>query len=215
MEKLLSRHSARRAPMPDRVSFPSSTIRADTRPSVRGKFIWVGYDKLYVRGVTYGTFRPDASGNQYYNLELIKKDFAAMSANRINSVRVYNTPPRPLLDLAQQDGLRVIVDLAADQYVGFLTDRKGAPDIHGLVRTKVRACSGHPAILAYSLGNEISAALVRWHGRRRIERYLERLYRVVKAEDPAALVTYVNYPSTEYLRLPFLDFFCFNVYLEA
>src|SRR5438034_10560163 len=101
-----------------------------------------------------------------------------MAANRINSVRVYNTPPRPLLDLAQKHGLRVIVDLAADQYVGFLTDRKGAPDIHELVRAKVRGCSGHPAILAYSLGNEIPAALVRWHGRRRIGRYLHRLYRI-------------------------------------
>ena len=62
--------------MRDRVSGRSSTIRADTRPSARGKFIWVGEEKLYVRGVTYGTFRPDASGNQYYNLELIRKDFA-------------------------------------------------------------------------------------------------------------------------------------------
>ena len=36
-----------------------------------------------------------------------------------------------------------------------------------------------------------------------------------KSEDPEGLVTYVNYPSTEYLRLPFVDIFCFNVYLEA
>ena len=28
-------------------------------------------------------------------------------------------------------------------------------------------------------------------------------------------MTYVNYPSTEYLRLPFLDVVCFNVYLES
>jgi GT2 family glycosyltransferase len=185
------------------------------RPSARGKFIWVGDQKLYIRGVTYGTFRPDASGNQYHNLELIERDFACMAANGVNSVRVYNTPPLLLLDLAHRHGLRVIVDLAADQYVGFLTDREGAPDVCALVRTKVRGCSGHPAILAYSLGNEIPAALVRWHGRRRIERYLETLYRVVKAEDPGGLVTYVNYPSTEYLQLPFLDFFCFNVYLES
>jgi hypothetical protein len=56
---------------------------------------------------------------------------------------------------------------------------------------------------------------VRWHGRRRIEQHLKNLYRLVKAEDPAGLVTYVNYPSTEYLQLPFLDFVCFNVYLES
>jgi GT2 family glycosyltransferase len=190
-------------------------IYGGVRPTVRGKFIWVGNEKLYVRGVTYGTFRPDEDGNQYHDLELIERDFAAMAVNGINAVRVYNSPPHALLDLAAQNGLRVVVDLAGDQYVGFLTDKDGAPDIGALVRAKVRAVSGHPAILAYSLGNEIPAALVRWHGRRRIERYLRRLHRVVGDEDPGAMITYVNYPSTEYLQLPFLDFYCFNVYLES
>src|SRR5437867_5355449 len=45
--------------------------------------------------------------------------------------------------------------------------------------------------------------------------YIERLYRAAKAEDPTALVTYVNYPSSEYLQLPFLDLVCFNAYLES
>src|SRR5438132_489656 len=58
------------------------------------------------------------------------------------------------------------------------------------------------------------APIVRWHGRRRIERFVERLYEAAKDEDPDGLVTYVNYPSTEYLQLPFVDFACFNVYLE-
>src|SRR5438552_1863711 len=57
--------------------------------------------------------------------------------------------------------------------------------------------------------------MARWLGRRAIERYLKRLYRAVKEEDPAGLVTYVNYPTTEYLHLPFLDLVCFNVYLES
>ena len=33
--------------------------------------------------------------------------------------------------------------------------------------------------------------------------------------DPEALVTYVNFPTTEYLELPFVDFVSFNVYLET
>jgi GT2 family glycosyltransferase len=84
-----------------------------------------------------------------------------------------------------------------------------------MVRVRVRACAGHPALLCYAIGNEIPAPIVRWLGRRCVERYIERLYWAVKAEDPDALVTYVNYPSTEYLHLPFLDLVCFNVYLEA
>ncbi len=51
--------------------------------------------------------------------------------------------------------------------------------------------------------------------RARIEHFLARLCRAVKAEDPGALVTYVNYPSTEYLHLDFVDFVSFNVYLES
>jgi GT2 family glycosyltransferase len=105
--------------------------------------------------------------------------------------------------------------LSAEQYVGYLIDKKDSPDIEEVVRTKVRACAGHPALLCYAIGNEIPAPMVRWLGRRRVERYLERLYRAIKTEDPHGLVTYVNYPTTEYLQLPFLDLVCFNVYLES
>jgi glycosyltransferase involved in cell wall biosynthesis len=48
-----------------------------------------------------------------------------------------------------------------------------------------------------------------------VEQYLERLYQTAKEADPHGLVTYVNYPPTEYLRLDFLDLVCFNVYLET
>ena len=70
-------------------------------------------------------------------------------------------------------------------------------------------------MLGYAVGNEIPAPIVRWHGRRRIESFLRRLYEAAKDEDPDGLVTYVNFPTTEYLQLPFLDFHCFNVYLES
>ncbi len=78
----------------------------------------------------------------------------------------------------------------------------------------MRACERHPAILCYAIGNEIPAPIVRWHGKRPVERFLERLYREAKLADPEGLVTYVNYPTTEYLELPFLDLAAFNVFLE-
>ena len=90
-----------------------------TRPTVCGKFLFTGAQKLYVKGVTYGAFRPDNRGREYTNTEVIERDFAQMAANGINAVRIPHTcPPRSLLDIAQRHGLYVMVGLSAEQYVG-------------------------------------------------------------------------------------------------
>jgi GT2 family glycosyltransferase len=204
-------------PKPQRI-WDEGAARSEGRPCVRGKSIFVGDRKLVVRGATYGAFRPDENGNEFHDLERIDRDFAQMAANGMNAVRIpHTTPPPELLDVALRHGLRVMVGLSAEQQIGFLIDRKYAEAraIEAKVRARVRACAGHPALLCYALGNEIPASIVRWFGRRRVERFLERTCRIVRQEDPAAIVTYVNYPTTEYLQLPFLDLLCFNVYLES
>jgi GT2 family glycosyltransferase len=193
----------------------SNVKHAGARPCALGKFIHVGHDKLYIRGVTYGPFRPDESGSEYHQPEDVDRDFALMAANGINAVRTYTVPPHWLLDIAGRHGLRVMVGIPWEQHITFLDDRERIRTIEAKVRSSVRACGGHPAILCYAIGNEIPAPIVRWHGRRRVEKFLERLCAAAKAEDPDGLVTYVNYPTTEFLRLPFLDLVCFNVYLEA
>lgn len=185
------------------------------RPVVKGKFLFTNGEKLHIRGVTYGPFRAQADGSEYHTREQVQRDFAQMAACGLNTVRVYTVPPRWLLDVAGEARLRVMVGLPWEQHVTFLDDSKRAADIIKRVREGVRTCAGHPALLAYAVGNEIPAPIVRWHGPAKVERFLRRLYDAVKAEDTTALVTYVNYPSTEYLYLPFFDFACFNVYLEA
>ena len=105
-----------------------------------------------------------------------------MSASGINAVRVYTPPPFWLLDLALQHGLYVMVGLPWEQHIAFL-DQGGLPKaIEQRVRAAVRESRNHPAVLCYVIGNEIPAPIVRWHGRRRIERFLRRLYKAVKAE---------------------------------
>jgi len=185
------------------------------RPQVKGKFLFVGETKLWLRGVTYGTFRPDTDGNEYHDPEIVERDFAQMAEHGLNAIRTYTVPPRWLLDVAQDHGLRVMVGLPWEQHVTFLDDKKRAHSIVERVRSGVRACAGHPAVLCYAIGNEIPASIVRWYGNRRVEQYLQRLYMAAKQEDPEGLVTYVNYPTTEYLQLLFLDLVCFNVYLET
>ena len=112
-------------------------------------------------------------------------------------------------------GLRVMVGLPWEEHIAFLDDEKLGQDIERRVREGVETCAGHPALLCFTVGNEIPASIVRWHGRRRVEKFLKRLYDIVKSVDSKALVTYVNFPTTEYLQLPFVDFVSFNVYLET
>ena len=185
------------------------------RLQVRGKFLFAGMAKFFGRGVTYGPFRPEADGCEYHDRATVERDFALMAAQGINSVRTYTVPPRWLLDVAQAHGLRVLVGVPWEQHIAFLHQPAAVRDVVRRVRTAVRSCAGHPAIMGWAIGNEIPSPLVRWYGHKRVEKFLERLFWAAKDEDPDGLVTYVNYPSTEYLELPFLDFVSFNVYLEA
>jgi GT2 family glycosyltransferase len=168
-----------------------------------------------VRGVTYGTFRSRDGAGDFPDPQTVAGDFENMAANGVNAVRVYTVPPTWVLDLAYEHGLYVMVGIPWEAHITFLDDARRARSIRTQIRSAVRSCAGHPAVLCYAIGNEIPASIVRWHGRARIERFLYELYRAAKDEDPGALVTYVNYPSTEYLDLPFIDLLCFNVFLES
>ncbi|HVH15551.1 MAG TPA: glycosyltransferase [Candidatus Angelobacter sp.] len=194
---------------------PKQLNLATARPRVRGKFLFLGEEKFWVRGVSYGTFLVDDGGQEHLMPDVVERDFAQMVKNGFNVVRVHTCPPRWFLDTAMKMGLRVMVGLNWGERISFSDEPGRQRKIEDLIRKWVRSCAGHPAVFCYVVGNEISSSIARWSGRHRVEGFIRRLYRAAKEEDPDALVTYANYPSTEYLRLPFLDFLCFNVYLES
>ena len=183
--------------------------------TVKGKFLYSGNEKFYIKGVTYGTFAPDTEGFQFPSAEQVEKDFSMMKAAGFNAVRTYTVPSTQLLDIALKHDLKVMVGLPWEQHITFLDDHKRKKKIIQNVGNSVRSCSTHPAILCFTIGNEIPAQIVRWYGKKRIENFLRELFKAVRNINSEVLVTYVNYPTTEYLDLSFLDFVCFNVYLET
>jgi GT2 family glycosyltransferase len=184
------------------------------RPRTHAKFLCIGQQRLYVRGTTYGAFAPNRDGDQFPEPIETMRDFALMNAAGINTLLTYTVPPLWLLDLAQDHGLRVLVTIPWMEYVCFLENAATRRQVVREVREGVAACRRHPAVLMYCIGKEIPPPIVRWHGAKKTERFLRDLCAVAKDVDPEGLVTYTNFPTTEYLDLSFVDVCTFNVYLH-
>src|SRR5262249_42876752 len=200
-----------------RIPEPRGTAASPTtfaRPRVKGKLLYLGDEKFYVKCSTYAECAANSDGHQFPEPELVEIDFALTRAAGINTILTYTVPPVSLLDQAQQYGLRVIVTVPWMEYVCFLESGTCQRDVRRQVRESIASCQRHPAVLMFCVGKEIPPAIVRWHGSRRVERFLKDLYEVAKDQDPESLVTYTNFPTTEYLALSFVDVYTFNVYLH-
>ena len=184
------------------------------RFSARGKFFFRGSEKVFLRSVTYGPFAPGEDGSQFPRPQLVQRDFALMRELGANAIRTFTVPPQWLLDLALEYEIAVLVGLPWAEHVCFLEDAGVIEQIRAAVREGVERCGRHPSIFAYLVGNEIPPDIVRWLGPARVKAFVESLAEVVKTADPQALVSYANFPPTEYLDFDQLDFICFNVYLH-
>ena len=189
------------------------------RVTIDGKQFALGGRRFDFRGVTYGTFEPRSDGHRFPGFDRVKTDFEAMNEAGFSVVRTYTTPPEDVIDLAADWDLRLLAGafwLDWRYLVGSSGRdlRRIAHDARREVRQTARRLAGHEQVLALVLGNEIPADVVRWVGTETIAGLLAELAEVVHEEDPSALVTYANYPTTEYLPLDHLDFLTFNVFLE-
>ena len=190
------------------------TTAANQRIRPAAKFFLEGDKKFFVKGVTYGPFKPDAEGNYLGRPEQVDVDLALMRQVGLNVVRIYHAPPPWFLDRCTSAGMRVLVTLPWEKHIEFLRERSIRKQIAETVRDTVSKYAGHPAILGYLVGNEISSTMARWLGARRVIEFVEELIRIGRAIDPDALFSYATYPPTEYLLPQNADFCCFNVYLH-
>ncbi len=195
-------------------SFSPAPLADGEAVTVRGKFFFLEEKKFFLKGVSYGPFSPGTHGASFPEKPVVEKDFTLMAELGANCLRTYTVPPDWLLDLAATYGLRLLIGIPWAQHVAFLDSSSLRAEIRQAITNGVKVCRTHPAAFAYLVGNEIPPDIVRWHGSKRIRAFLKELMAVAKDGDASALISYANYPCTEYLDIDFTDFLCFNVYLH-
>src|SRR5260370_30804755 len=77
-----------------------------SRLLIRGKYLFDGARKFYVRGVSYGPFAPNSRGDCYPETECVAADFALMRALGANVLRVYVPPPPWMVEDSARAELR-------------------------------------------------------------------------------------------------------------
>lgn len=184
------------------------------RVTVDGKGFRVGPAKFFVKGVTYGPFRPNGSGQPFPEPEEARRDFEGLRRLGANVLRVYHVPPRWFLDLAETQGFRLLIDIPWNKEACFLDDPRLQRGAREAARRAAEQCARHHAVFAFSVVNEIPADIVRWSGQRAVERFIDELIDEIKRVDPEALCTFGNFPTTEFLSPGGADFRCFNLYLH-
>jgi glycosyltransferase involved in cell wall biosynthesis len=179
-----------------------------------GKFFRIGSEKFYVKGVTYGPFAPNRDGEPLPDRAQVRRDLELMQELGANTLRIYHIPPKWMLDLCQEMGLRLFVDVSWPKNMEFIHDHEVAEQARAAVREAAHQCGNHPAVFAISVVNEIPPDLVRLCKKESIEAFIDKLVCIGKEEAPNCLFTFANFPTTEYLRPREIDFVCFNIYLH-
>jgi O-antigen biosynthesis protein len=199
-ERLEAAAGAAPLPSPERPvakvhTLPVRPLALRGRPRAAGKFLEAGGEKLWVRGVTYGTFRPSSEGLLLPERETVARDFAAMAPARHQR--------RPRLHAAAAMVARRGAEArpARPHGLDVGTARRVPVEIAGGRGRSSRGCARAHALrgprggAGVAVGNEIPGADRPLARPARVERFLERLSEEVKAEDPGAPVTLRQLPD--------------------
>ena len=174
-------------------------------------FFRLGERKFHIRGICYGPFASTEQPAGFPSQQQVRSDFEQLRALGANLIRVYQVPPRWLLDLALERHLRLLIGIPWAQGRCFLDSRRARQDARAAVREGARACAAHPAVLALSVASEIPPEIVRWSGPSAVEQFIDTLADEARSLDAECLCTFLNSPATECLQPRNLDFVCFKV----
>ncbi|HEV8378173.1 MAG TPA: glycosyltransferase [Tepidisphaeraceae bacterium] len=192
----------------------SAALQANGRVSISGKLFGVGARKWYLKGLIYGPFAPNSQGLPLPERPRLLRDLAHIRDLGGNCIRLYFPPPLSLLDDALEHGLRVMIDVPWEKHRCFFEDWSSQRDALERVSKTAHDLGSHPAVFAISVANELPHDVVRFYGARRVEAFIDLLLDCAKQKAPQCLMTYSNYPSTEFLNPARIDFYCANIYLH-
>ena len=175
--------------------------------------------KPYVaKGVTFSGTSSSAAYDE---------DCARLAALGVNTLRTWGVGPetQTLLDAAHKHGLKVLVGLwmrhgqpgaEDDDSFDYLTDTAGMKKQHADTLEAVRRYKGHPAVLAWGLGNEVILNSPSDAAKEAYARFLEKVVQDIKKVDADHPVVSVDawvlaVPWWEKF-VPSLDAYGLNVY---
>lgn len=191
-------------------------VTSGLRVVAAGKFLQLADGTPhFVRGVSYGPFKPNSRGEPFPEDERLAADLGHMAALGFNTVRLYELPTAAVLREVEALGLRLIIGIPWTEHVDFLADRALCREIEGRIAAASAQLRDHACITAMLVGNEIEKTLVRWMKPRRVRAFIERLIEIARRHAPQTLISYATYPSTGYLVPRNADFLAVNVYLES
>ncbi|OJF11351.1 glycosyltransferase [Couchioplanes caeruleus] len=190
-----------------------SRVRAD------GRHLRVADEVFHVRGVTYGGFAARRDGAAFPEHAVLKRDLVAIAEAGLTTVRTYDPVPDDFLDLAGELSLRVLAglhhhDWRMEPRAGRAARRRVRDAGRQAVDAALESYAGDPRILALVVGNEYPCDVVRLHGAGAVADGLADLVSRCHAGDPELLVTYGNFPTTEFLDVEGQDLVCYNVFLD-
>ena len=108
------------------------TTRSFIRVRAEGKFLWVGTQKFFVRGVTYGAFPPDGDGHQFPR-SVVAYDFALMQGGDQLDSDLHGAAAA-LPRSGREYGLRVIINVPWMGHVCFLEQASTRRDARDAVK---------------------------------------------------------------------------------